>query len=148
MPHVPPGLSPTIQVQSLVDFWSAEPDAEYIQALVQSPRLLLLQIDRFKLSAGTIHKRLDVLEANRRLVIPIFSDESLRSAVAWYELIAVISHHGPHPRAGHYTTTLLQEGRSWQCDDNRLPTHQLDTGESYISSESYLLLYRIRHNAA
>ena len=100
MPPTPPGLAPTIKVQSLINFWSGEPTAECIQALVHAPQVLLLQVDRFELHAGMIRKRMDLVEANRRVVMPVFSEASLNVTVVWYELMAVISHHGPHPQVG------------------------------------------------
>ena len=56
IPTVPPGLHPTVQVQSLIDFWSGDPTSECIQALVQQPQTLFLQVDRFEVSAGRVHE--------------------------------------------------------------------------------------------
>ena len=109
---------------------------------MQQPRVLLLQVDRFEVSAGRVHKRLDEVEANRRLAMPVFSTVDLTIIVTWYELIAIISHHGPHPQVGHYTTALIQGTRCWQCDDNRTARHQHDVTAVTHSTENYLLLYR------
>ena len=78
-----------------MNFWSGDPTSECIHALVQQPRVLFLQVDRFEVSAGRVHKRLDEVEANRRLAMPVFSTVDLTIIVTWYELIAIISHHGP-----------------------------------------------------
>ena len=94
---------------------------------MQTPHVLLLQVDRFELHAGMIHKRLDMVEANRRVVMPVFSDVHMGIAAAWYELIAVVSHHGPHPQVGHYTTTLIQGNQCWRCDDNRVASPKDDS---------------------
>ena len=72
IPTVPPGLNPTVQVQSLIDFWSGDPTSECIQALVQQPQTLFLQVDRFEVSTGRVHKRLDKVEANHILAVPVF----------------------------------------------------------------------------
>ena len=141
MPPPPPGLSPVVQVQSLVDYWSGEPTSDTVQALVQTPQLLILQLDRFELDCGRINKRLDIVEVNRRLVIPVFSDGVMGITTARYRLIAIINHHGAHPQAGHYTTTLLHYDQCWQCDDNREAMHQPDVQRSTISERAYLLFY-------
>ena len=144
IPTVPPGLHPTVQVQSLIDFWSGDPTSECIQALVQQPQTLFLQVDRFEVSAGRVHKRLDKVEANHILAVPVFSTMDLTITVTWYELIAIISHHGPHPQVGHYTAALIQGTQCWQCDDNRTARHQPDVTAVTHSTESYMLLYKLR----
>ena len=136
MPHTPPGLSPIIQVQSLVDYWSGAPTSDTIQALAQTPQLLLLQIDRFEIDCGRINKRLDGVEVNRLLVMPVFSDGALGIQTARYQLIAFIKHHGIHPQAGHYTTTLLHQNQCWQCDDNREAQYKPDIPSSTVPSRN------------
>ena len=136
MPHTPPGLSPIIQVQSLVDYWSGAPTSDTIQALAQTPQLLLLQIDRFEIDCGRINKRLDGVEVNRLLVMPVFSDGALGIQTARYQLIAFIKHHGIHPQAGHYTTILLHQNQCWQCDDNREAQYKPDIPSSTVPSRN------------
>ena len=78
----------------------------------------------------------------RAAVMPVFSDIHMGITVAWYQLIAIVSHHWPHPQAGHYTTTtLIHNDQCWRCDDSRAAIHQPDVGNTLTSSESWLLFY-------
>ena len=139
LPAQPPGLPTTTQVQSLVDYWSGASDC--IVALLEVPHILLLQLDRFQRSCGRIEKRHDHIEANRRIVVPYFSCADLTIEVAWYKLVATISHRGTQPNTGHYTSCLVQGAHIWSCDDNRGALQQ-DTFPMQHTSECYILVYQ------
>ena len=142
LPPVPPGLNPCIKikVQSLIDDWSGA--QESVHALHSPPTLLVLQLDRFEQQCGRITKREDIIEPDREIVVPIFSAGDLNVDVKLYRLTATITHHGSHPRTGHYTTCLLQAETIWNCDDNR-PACSLAHFPDSHAKGCYVLFYEL-----
>ena len=138
MPTTPPGLDATLQVQSLIDFWSGA--QANIHALLHAPDVLMLQLDRFRSDAGRVFKRQDAVEVNREIMMPFFADHQLYIELAHYRLLATITHHGAHPRTGHYTAYLHAEGSLWSCDDNRSAVSVQDFSASHAKG-CYLLFY-------
>ena len=138
MPTAPPGLDVTLQVQSLIDFWSGA--QANIHALLHAPDVLMLQLDRFRSDTGRVFKRQDAVDVNREIMMPFFADHQLYIELAHYRLLATITHHGAHPRTGHYTACLHAEGSLWSCDDNRSAVSVQDFSASHAQG-CYLLFY-------
>ena len=138
LPRTPPGLSVNIQVQSLLDYWSGAQSS--VHAFSAPPLVLTLQIERFRNNDGAISKRRDPIDVDRELVIPTFAGEGMQVRVAHYELVATISHHGAHPKTGHYTAHLFEGSHIWSCDDNRCAKYVSAVSRSH-ACDCYLLLY-------
>ena len=139
LPAQPPGLPTITQVQSLVDYWSGASDC--IVALLDVPQILLLQLDRFQRRCGRIEKRHDHIEANPRIVVPFFSSADLTIEVAWFKLVATISHRGSQPNTRHDTSCLVQGTNIWSCDDNRSALRQTSFPQQH-ACECYILVYQ------
>ncbi|CAE7367984.1 PRP2 [Symbiodinium sp. CCMP2592] len=75
LPRTPPGLDVTIQVQSLLDYWSGAQRA--VHAFSAPPPVLALQVERFSTINERIIKRRDPIDVDRDLVIPIFAGEQM-----------------------------------------------------------------------
>lgn len=144
LPPTPPGLSPNLQVQSLIDYWSGTQAA--FHAYTAPPLVLAVQLERYTVQSGRVHKRKDKVIVNQRIAVPRFEDEGLDIRIVFYDLFAVISHHGNHPRTGHYTATLLRGEAVWSCDDHRRAISV--NGLSHCADECYLLLYVRSHQDA
>ena len=119
-------------------FWSGT--QANIHALLHPPDILMLQLDRFCSDKGRVFKRQDEVEVNREIMMPFFADHQLYIELAHYRLLATITHHGAHPRTGHYTACLHAEGSLWSCDDNRNAVSVQDFSASHAQG-CYLLFY-------
>ena len=138
LPSLPPGLSSTPRVQSLVDQWYAQ---EAIHAFTVLPSVLMLQLGRFRVQQGQIHKIHTHVQVDEWLWIPHFLNANFQVRPIKYERIAVICHHGEHPRSGHYQAMLHSHDCSWSCDDNR-SSHLCSDMPIWHSSSCYLLFYK------
>ena len=106
----------------------------------EPPSVLTLQVERFINHPGVINKRRDPFDVDDILVIPIFSGAGMQVKVVRYQLAATITHHGEHPRTGHYTAQLFAGPHMWSCDDNRR-AHQVRASMHSHASDCYLLIY-------
>ena len=137
-PRTPPGLPVRHQVQSLMDFWSGAQRA--VHAFSAPPQVLVLQLGRFHNVSGHVQKRRDPVDVDSKLVVPIFVGGALHVSTTTYDLKATIMHHGPHPRAGHYTAHLFAGQYIWSCDDNRRAKSLTEVARSH-DTDCYLLIY-------
>ena len=128
-----------------MDFWSGAQRAAH--AFSAPPQVLVLQLGRFLNVSGQIQKRRDPVDVDSQLVVPIFLGGALHVSTTTYNLRATILHHGPHPRAGHYTAHLFAGKQIWSCDDNRR-ARLLTTESASHESDCYLLVYERSPNSS
>ena len=137
LPTPPPGLASVLKVQSLVDQWYAQ---EAVHAFTALPSVLMLQLGRFLVRDGQIHKLQTQVHADEFIWIPLFTNANFQVRPVKYERIAVICHHGEHP-SSHYQAILHDGCNCWSCDDNR-GSHSCTTVPPWHAKGCYLLLYK------
>ena len=137
LPHLPPGLA-SLRVQSLVDQWHAQDE---IHAFTAGPLILVIQLGRFSAEGGRVSKVHTSLTVDEVIRIPVIRDAGLHVRPQSYQRVATISHHGEHPKSGHYQALLFEGPSMWCCDDNRVARSLLEIPPWHDSS-CYVLVYQ------
>ena len=94
---------------------------------------------QFLVRDGQILKVHTQVQVDEFVWIPFFIHFQVRPIK--YERIAVICHHGDHPRSGHYQAILHSGSSCWNCDDNR-GSHSCADAPTWYTSCCYLLMYK------
>ena len=110
-----------ISVQHLVDAWQQHAGAGS-QALVQSPPILLIQVNRFCLGSHRPAKSQTPVFPDLHLMIPAFQGaldqpNALEVVYEKFRLSAALMHEGPEVTSGHYRTVLQDNGQQLITDD-------------------------------
>ena len=95
-------------------------------ALRRPPRLLLIQLSRFRFEEGRVIKVRSPVQIDHHIRVPTWSsaeEASLEIESTTYRVAAVVKHHGIDANSGHYTAWLLDASGShaWHCDDSVRP---------------------------
>ena len=119
-----------LHLQQSVEGWSAQATARY--AMCDAPKVLCLQLMRFRQQGETVHKDSRGLQGLRGVVhMPRYTGaNTLSTALVPYQVAAVQHHYGATPETGHYRTKLYGQklfapDRCWLTDDASCaqPTH-------------------------
>ena len=137
LPHLPPGLV-TLKVQSLVDQWHAQ---EAIHAFTVAPSILFIQLGRFSSEGGRVQKVHSSVTVEETIQVPVFRDAGLYVRPQPYRCVATISHHGEHPRSGHYQAVLFEGSTFWCCDDGRT-AQSMPALPAWHANSCYALVYQ------
>ena len=134
-------------VQQCIDSWHV--DGETRRYLLITPKLLVIQLLRFRLVSGRIRKLTSKVDIPVRLTLPALMD--VRPSTISYRVSAGIFHLGGTPSSGHYRSFVrhLDPSGSLSCivtDDNRRPEVTTPQIDELIKSNAYLL-FCVREDA-
>ena len=115
LPSRPPGLSPRLHIQTMMDAWHRDRDRTV--GFVELPSVLIIQLLRFKLHQGNVRKIRTEVHLDNILQVPTFTDDRLGTTSLTYQLCAYVVHHGLTPCSGHCTAALLLGPEYWLCND-------------------------------
>ena len=101
IPSRPPGLTPRLRVQAMLDAWHR--DRDRMVGFVEPPLVLPIQLLRFKVHQGHVRKTRTEVHLENTIQVPIFNDDRLGTKPYKYNLKAYVVHHGLTPKSGHYT---------------------------------------------
>ena len=96
-----PELAGIISLQQLVLEWHANQLG--IQALADTPQLLMIRLMRFTRRANQTCKNTASVAIPTALQMPVFDGASLQCSFVAYRVSAILMHTGHTPQAGHYT---------------------------------------------
>ena len=137
----------TISVQHLVDAWQQHAGAGS-QALVQSPPLLLIQVNRFCQGSSRPTKSQTPVNPDLHLMLPVFQGaldqpNALEVVYERFRLSAALMHEGPAVTSGHYRTVLQDIGQQIITDD-AVPARKLceHTDGPHCRANYYAFVYR------
>ena len=136
----------TVSVQHLVDAWQQHAGAGS-QALVQSPPILLIQVNRFCLGSSRPTKSQTPVFPDPHLMLPVFQGaldqpNALEVVYARFRLSAALMHEGPAVTSGHYRTVLQDIGQQLITDD-AVPVRKLceHTDGPHCRANYYAFVY-------
>ena len=133
-------------LQQLVLEWHANQLG--IQALADTPQLLMIRHMRFTRRANQTCKNTASVAIHATLQMPVFDGASLQCSFVSYRVSAILMHTGHTPQAGHYTARLLalsgQDTEITQCstDDGRTarPLFRAVAHDPQVLVQGYVLL--------
>ena len=108
-------------------------------ALVTAPEIVVLHLQRFALSRGSVTKN------NRAVILEDVTELALASGEhVRHRLLALLAHHGSSAFAGHYTAYVRDNGDDagfLHCDDMRVSSRRIGVAElvEAVSCEAYML---------
>ena len=105
-----------------------------------APPVLMLQLGRFQVRAGRVHKIHAQVQVNASIWVPLFMNANFQVMPIKYERIAAVCHHGDHPKSGHYQAILHSSSCCWDCDDRG--SRRCDDVPIWYSTCCYLLVYK------
>ena len=134
-------------VQQCIDSWHMDGDTR--RYLLITPKLLVIQLLRFRLVSGRIRKLTSKVDIPVRLTLPALMD--VRPSTISYRVYAGIFHLGGTPSSGHYRSFVrhLDPSGYLSCivtDDNRRPEVTTPQIDELIKSNVYLL-FCVREDA-
>ena len=108
-------------LQSCIHRWHQQ---AYTHGLREAYPVLMVQLARYNYGDNGVSKDRTGVAVPRKLLLPVFG-RGLKTFQATYTVCSIIIHHGNHPRAGHYTSLLLEPGalprsRLWGTDDGKV----------------------------
>ena len=126
-------------IQRMIDDWHEQSD---MHAVLEGPRILVLQAGRFDYQQAGAVKRRFRIAAEREVMLPVFG-EHLSVTQAQYQLCSVLIHWGTSPDVGHYTALLYSHTGNdvYHVDDNIQGSRVLPEKADRMCVDSYLFFY-------
>ena len=127
-------------IQQCIDLWHE--DGETRRFLVIAPRLIVLQLLRFRVTSGRIRKLSSKVDIPEMITVPAYLDAQPSNIT--YRIAAGIFHIGSTPSSGHYRAFVMHfdQFRSCRClitDDNQRSQNTTPQIDEQIKSNVYLL---------
>ena len=150
-PHIGINIATHHDLQSAVNAWHQQ---HYTHALSTPPKLLCLQLGRFRHEGRRTVKVRQRCSVPHRLQVPAFTGELLESHDLTYALCSGIAHIGDTATSGHYRAMCvhspLGQGRSEAssptpsytlCDDDRQASQNSSRLDNLLDHNLYVVLY-------
>ena len=99
--------------------------------LLQPPQFVVILINKFRTEGGICQKDQTPISIENNICINGFP----------FLLLAIIEHHGITIRSGHYTATLVSNGKLYTCDDNLISS--TSATDSFESKTAYMVFYKL-----
>ena len=97
-------------------------------SLLQPPQFMVILINRFSTEGQIGHKDQTLISIENNICINGFP----------FSLIAIIHHIGTTIRSGHYTATIVSNGKFYTCNDDRISVK-----DSFESEGAYMVFYKL-----
>ena len=150
-PHIGIDITAHNDLQSALDAWHQQ---HYTHALSTPPKLLCLQMGRFRHEGRRTVKVRHRCSVPSRLQVPVFAGELLECTTSTYALCSGIAHIGDTATSGHYRAMCIHspsgQGRSEDssptlrytlCDDDRQASQNSSRLGSLLDHNLYVVLY-------
>ena len=150
-PHIGINIATHHDLQSAVNAWHQQ---HYTHALSTPPKLLCLQLGRFRHEGRRTVKVRQRCSVPHRLQVPAFTGELLECHDLTYALCSGIAHIGDTATSGHYRAMCvhspLGQGRSEAssptprytlCDDDRQASQNSSRLDNLLDHNLYVVLY-------
>lgn len=112
----------------------------------RGPQVLLLHLKRFMFDGATAHKTMTRVAFPSPLSLEDYYSKASPCADrnTNYDLIGVVSHHGPKSHQGHYTASIRQPTLEWsKLDDHSVTSVSLQEVLEEQQGTAYLLIYEL-----
>ena len=131
-------------VQSMVQAWQKQEQG--MQALVNPPHGLILQLSRFSQQSHRIRKLTTSVILNRAVCITCWNHASSELSTTHYRLVGVIYHMGTQVKSGHYRLGLFAPGTDSATaihvtDDSQPDCQATPSDLETMTRNSYILFY-------
>ena len=150
-PHIGINIAAHHDLQSALNAWHQQ---HYTHALSTPPKLLCLQLGRFRHEGRRTVKVRQRCSVPHRLQVPAFDGELLECTDLTYALCSGIAHIGDTATSGHYRAMCvhspLGQGRSEAssptprytlCDDDRQASQSSSRLDTLLDHNLYVVLY-------
>ena len=150
-PHIGINIAAHHDLQSALNAWHQQ---HYTHALSTPPKLLCLQLGRFRHEGRRTVKVRQRCSVPHRLQVPAFTGELLECTDLTYALCSGIAHIGDTATSGHYRAMCvhspLGQGRSEAssptprytlCDDDRQASQNSSRLDNLLDHNLYVVLY-------
>ena len=101
------------------------------QQILQPPNYLIIIVNRITYLNNRITKN--------KSRMPL--DSYIKLGPHKFSLQASVDHHGYSMNSGHYTASINCCGKTFHCNDNKIP--ECNITDTYNSSTAYILLYKL-----
>ena len=150
-PYIGVDITAQRDLQSALNAWHLQ---QYIHALTNSPKLLCLQLGRFRHEGSRTVKVRHRCYVPKRLQVPLFVNDSLECTTQEYVLCSGIVHVGDTATSGHYRAMCVHSPfaterfedsspalRYTLCDDDRQASLHSPRLDSLLDHNLYVVLY-------
>ena len=150
-PYVSVDITAQHDLQNALNAWHQQ---QYIHALIDLPKLLCLQLGRFRHEGSRTVKVRHRCSVPQRLQVPHFADDFLECATQEYILCSGIVHVGDTATSGHYRAMCVHSPfadtrsedsspalRYTLCDDDRPASLHSPRLDSLLEHNLYVVMY-------